>query len=549
MLVNGNRLGRTAVLLFAVSWQVAVSGMNGEGTSRTVGTIGGVVIDIQTGRSVANVTVKLLPMYEYGADAGGSLTARSGPSGLFRFSEVPAQEYAVSVNAPGYLQSVLDTAMDGIVVTPGDSIRDLVVNIHPESSIQGQVLNRDGDGAAGASVRAFVVSPKGIREVSQGRTDTLGRFIVSRLPPGHYTLRAETTEPPFNQAPAYYPALPVLSATPVIAVGWGEHVTGIRMDFPRDPAYRIRGQVEDWLDTLSDDRAEVHLAPFSEHSFDLTALACRTPLEPDRSFQFKGVPSGLYTVRLMHLASHRTLAKQTVTVGTTDVVSLVLRPEPPISIAGQLTASRDRRTDLSWSRVTFLPVPSSVGSARAVEAISGNDGRFRAEDLEPITYALLVQAPPGLYVDRIQVNGSKLSGRYLDLADGIRGKLNIQLRAGAASITGKVRETGETLMHEGRLRVAVLYPAESTPSAAHLKVSSTAGGEFRFAGITPGRYRILVTDRFEPQWFSDTRFVAQLSGAVRTVEIRPYDRQRLELWTISAAQVATAARRAGFSWF
>ena len=217
---------------------------------------------------------------------------------------------------------------------------------------------------------------------------------------------------------------------------------------------------------------------------DLTALAWETSPKPDRSFELGGVPSGLYRVQLVrNQPTPRVLATQDVAVGSVDIEDLGLYPESSVALSGRARVAENRNRDLSAVRVVLLGLPNAAGVASSIEALVGRDGRFLAEGLEPTSYALQVQAPPDLYVERVSFGGRLVTGKALDLFGGIQGSLDIRLREGAARIEGTVLQTGPQPERAG---VAVLYPAGEDPGSSGRRVVSAGGNRFAFGGVPPG---------------------------------------------------------------
>ncbi len=523
------------------------------------GSVSGRVVDDRTGVFLADATVSLL--WRPGQSRGAVRSDREIPQatkfsvlsrgdGSFEFDRIPTGNYAVAAELPGYLKSGMGASPRVVKVLPGNRNSGLVVKLHPESAIQGQVLDGEGRGAAGAEVRAFAAFRGRLREIASGIAGESGEFTIGRLPHGRYILFAEPPALSNVQAPAYYPSSPTVDGSAPVDVGLGGRVSGIRIVLLRGSVHRVRGNVDDFRNILGNRDASVYLVPRSDRGMDLTALARKTPLDANRSFEFSGVPSGLYTVQLVReRPDPRLLATQVVSIGSVDVTGLNLCPEPTVSLRGQATVAGHADRDLSAVRVVFLAVPSAAGFAASVDALAGRDGRFSAQNLEPASYVISVQTPPDMYVQRVMFGGREVEGRALDLAGGIWGSLNIALRDGAARIAGAVLEAESSAERAERMPVAILYPAGSDPGTRGRRVASAAGSRFEFEGLAPGRYKVFATDRFDPELFAEPAFLAQVAGAVRTVDVRRFDRKRLDLRLLDAGQVEAAARRAGVAGF
>lgn len=512
------------------------------GKSRA-GAIVGRVVEARTGTFLANVSVSLFRQSGAGLLRGGPVATRSQLDGSFKFEGIACGVYAIVAESPGYLKAGARSGPLVVTVLPAERQRSLVVELHPEGTIQGRLLNGVGQPVEGAKVRAFDRLGGTLREIASGGTDESGEFIVRQLPAGRYILLAEL--PALPVARTYFPSSPTVSGAVPIRVVQGDRVTGIRINLLHDPVHWIRGRIDDFRGVLGDQAAAVYVVPRSDSGMDLTALAWKTSLKPDRSFELGGVPSGLYRMQLVrHQPTPRVLAMQDVAVGSVDVEDLGLYPESSVSLSGRARVAGNSNRDLSAVRVVLLGLPNAAGFASSIDALVGRDGRFLVAGLEPTSYALQVQAPPDLYVERVSFGGHPVTGKVLDLFREIQGRLDIGLRAGAARIEGAVLETGPP---PERASVAILCPAGEDPEGSSRRVVSAGGNRFAFGAVPPGTYRIFATDRFDPDLFGDPVFLAQVSGAVRTVRLRRYDRRQLDLCLINARQVKAAARRAGLS--
>lgn len=528
-----------------------VEGLRGE----LVGSISGTVVDGQTGAFLPDAAVNLFWHPAPGRGAGMSddglpqttkYSTRSLGDGSFSISRLPAGNYAVDVALPGYLTSGA-SAVDRVVSILSAAPKSLSVQLYPDARIHGYVFDASGRAVRDAKVRAFVDLQGCLREAASGKTDAGGEFSVGGLARGSYVLLVEPSESLADMAPSFYPSSPTVDGAVRIETRQGERVSAVRILLPCDPAYRVRGRVDDFQGILANRSAIVRLVPRSNQRMDLTALARSVPLDTDQTFHFVGVPSGLYELQLVGGASaRRVLTTQFVVVGSSDVVDVALRPATPISLRGQVTTGSTGGS-LASILVVLLAVSPATGSTGAVEARAGHDGRFVARGLEPIRYALRVQADSDLYLQRVRWGGGEVTGPILDLTGGAWGNLEIGLLDGAARITGTVLGPDVSAKHSLPTRVAILYPAGERPEPWNLRVASVDGGKFGFSGLQPGKYAVFVTERFDPDLYSNPAFRSQIAADMRLVALRRYDHRKLNLRLIDAGRVATAVRQAGLA--
>ena len=521
------------------------------GASRS-GTVSGQILDSESGDLLEGAAVRLfrvgaVPSRQFYAD-GAPLSARSGQAGAFELAGVPPGDYDLHATCPGYLDLGAVGLPQAISLRPGECKRGLALRMLPESAVRGHVRDPGGSGMADVRVSAFAASQGRLREVRSAKTGPDGGFAIDRLPPGNYILRALPPRP--FAAPVYYPSSTTVDGAAAVPVPKAREVSGIRIGASREPVHQVRGRVDDFRELLGGRAATVYLVPRSTSRTDLSALAWSTPLDSRQSFVFCGVPAGVYTVQLIGgREGGRILAVQTVAVGARGSGELRLYPGPPLALSGQLVAPGLAARNLSGTRIVFDAVPGASGSSASVEALAGPSGRFTARDLEPAAYVLRVQAPPGLFVERVQLGRRDVVARQLDLSSGVPGSLRIKLREGASRLSGSVPQVRSADRRSGRVGIAVLEPVESSPAASLRRIAPVADGRFAFGGIAPGAYRVFVTERFDPGLFGDPVFRGLVSGRVRTVELRRHSRSRVHLRLIEAERVAAAARRAGLAGF
>ncbi len=525
-----------AVLYGPSCLQGASAGTGSSGKGSAVGRI----IDAGTGFPLQEAVVRLL-----GIPGRDIPPGRSRDSGTFEFTEIPAGDYAIHAERPGYLECCTGAVLPPVTVLPGRRTTGLVVRLHPEASIRGHVLDAAGTGVAHAWVRAFAAIQGKLLEIESGKATASGAFVIGRLPAGSYVLLAAPPSP-FG-APTYYPSSPGFDAAVSIEIREAERVSGIRITLVAGPAGRVRGTAQDVRGVLDGRRAAVYLVPRSARGTDLAALAWKAPLGPLRTFEFHGVPAGQYTVQLIaDSPDRRILAARVAIIGPAGADDLRLYPEPPLALRGRVSVSGFAPRDLSRVRISLHPAPSAAGFCMSVDALAGREGHFVARGLEPTSYALLVQAPPDLFVERVLLGRRVVPGRVLNLGGVTAGSsLEIRMRDGAARLSGAVRTTSSSERRQAGMRVAVLYPVASSPGDPRRSIAPIAGNRFEFSGVAPGRYKVFATDRFDPALFAGPTFLDLISGQVHAVELRRHEHGRTDVRLIDAQRVEAAARRAG----
>lgn len=140
----------------------------------------GVVTDEATKAPIAGATVVLAPAE--GPVAGATVTT-TDDRGRFAFAKVQPGTYRLLAGRDDYLRG---TPSAPVVVTAGESVRNLAMTLTPTAVISGRVLDEYGEPAEKIYVRALTT-----RVVAEARTNDLGEYRLFGLAPGTYVVSAE----------------------------------------------------------------------------------------------------------------------------------------------------------------------------------------------------------------------------------------------------------------------------------------------------------------------------------------------------------------------
>jgi hypothetical protein len=140
--------------------------------------------------------------------------------GRFAFTGVPAATFTLRGSAPGYLRSAYQDHggfSTGIVTGAGVDTESLVLELRPESTIAGSVVDEAAEPVEHATVRLFrqshALGDDRILPAQTASTNDLGRFEFPRLQPGTYFL-AVTAKPWYAVHPEAQMAIDALNQQP-----------------------------------------------------------------------------------------------------------------------------------------------------------------------------------------------------------------------------------------------------------------------------------------------------------------------------------------------
>jgi protocatechuate 3,4-dioxygenase beta subunit len=148
------------------------------------GFVTGRVVDPE-GRPLAG-RLRLEVVDEHGLPASASdrIAADAKADGAFVLGPVPLGTLGISVSAPGHATRRVDaTVARRAAVDLGDVVLETGL------VIRGRVRDREGNGLAGASVRARLRRP-GERSLNEATSEADGEYVVAGLGPGTYQLTA-----------------------------------------------------------------------------------------------------------------------------------------------------------------------------------------------------------------------------------------------------------------------------------------------------------------------------------------------------------------------
>lgn len=304
-------------------------------TAPPTGVLAGQVIDAATKKPIAGAMVGL-------AGSGMGAAGRTGPpremaadsQGRFAFVALVPGRYTVISQHPGYA-SVFGAPSRAVDLMNGGRVTDVVVRLHPFTSITGTVTDENGDPVTGAGVsairQAVVVNGRAVPSVSgEARTDDRGEYRLTNLLPGDYvvcacrqdpipldgvllnTLAAEpaqllgvaaralkvgadvaSIEGMRTFAPAFFPASPTMTRATHVVVAEGENRTNVDIQVPIVRPARVSGTIVGSPGGINANA--IRLRPTGEVP-SVAATIEPMLVQPDGRFDFAGVPPGTYVL-------------------------------------------------------------------------------------------------------------------------------------------------------------------------------------------------------------------------------------------------------------
>ena len=493
--------------------------------------IEGTAIDTVTHQPMAGVHITLRPMGTNGRPSEDAVAygAISRKDGHFSVSGIAPAVYFLEAEHNGY--ALLPGKSATISLKPGEQQAELTIAMSPHAVIVGRVLDEYGDPVENIRVMATPAPESSTALVQGDPTDERGLF---RLPvaPGKYYVSADftnfhTTREIRNDgrdasayASTYYPSATSQSQASPIEAAAGQELTGIDIHLARKEALTIRGTVT----------GIPQGAPMPEVGlFDSNGYALRWfPVTPGGGFTITGIAAGSY--RLMAFLQSGALSLRSppveVNAGAASEPGVNLTLVRSEALPGTLAIKGDPPKAAPEEKLTVLldsdsnPPQTFFGASlnpRGAEV--SKDGAFRVEQVFPGKLSVrIVPLPENAFVKSVKLNGTEVPDAVLDLSRGVNGAvIAITLSRNGGRIEGKVLDTDNAF-------VAIAQSADDLDHESLVPVEP--GAKFHFAGLRPGKYRIVAVDstQFSGLYQHDSQALRALFPAAPEIEIHEGDR-------------------------
>ena len=486
--------------------------------------IEGTAIDTAAHRSMAGVHITLRPMGANGRASEDAVTygALSGKDGHFSISGIAPAAYFVQAEYNGYV--LLPGKMATISLKPGERRNDVTVAMVARGVIYGHILNEYGDPVESIQVMATPVTGFSTETVQSDPTDERGLF---RLPvaPGKYNVSANfrnlhTTHEIRNDGrdtsayvTTWYPSAASEAQASTVEAAAGQEVTGIDIHLTRKQALTIRGTVtgippgalmpDVWLDTAGGSGLRASPDP-ADGKFTFTGLIAGS-YRLMAVLQSAGLSLRSPQVEVEADAASGTVINLALVRGETVPGSLVIEGDPPKPAPEEkLTVLLD--SDFNPPQIAFRAGMNPKG------AEVGKDRTFRVEQVFPGKLSVrVVPLPENAFVKSVKLNGVEVPDQVLDLSRGVNGAvIAVTLSRNGGRIEGKVLDADSNAF------VAIARSADDIDYDSLTPVEP--GAKFHFAGLRPGKYRIVGA------YQHDVQALRALFPAAPEIEIHEGDR-------------------------
>ncbi len=169
------------------------------------GSVEGRVTNTLTGDIVSGAILRLNPTGRPPAGGWQPQTSISQADGSFRFDSVSPGIYVLSAQKEGFVSLILGASTAPINVGPEQQITNLAVQLNPQGSVSGKVLDEQRQPVPGVSVELFTdYTLRGklqLRRASTAPSNKSGEFNFKNVAPGKYYLAAAPKIPADGRQP------------------------------------------------------------------------------------------------------------------------------------------------------------------------------------------------------------------------------------------------------------------------------------------------------------------------------------------------------------
>lgn len=429
-------------------------------------------------------------------------------SGGFSFDVTLPASMQLTISKQGY-RTEDDQDMANVVVAP-DRTQGIVVRMMPLGTIEGRLVNEDGDPLQGLTVEAVRIEIQNGKRVLKDDyaskvSDDRGEYRLWYLSPGKYYLRVLGRRGTVNTlvsgpagvlaeayGPEYFPNSPELNGAGVLDIGGGQTVAA---DFKLE-GHVVR-QIRGTLSNMPQWRTIVMRQPIVMRLMrNGDTLGNRAQVNlVNGVFGVADVMPGSYVLQAYTQDADAVLTGETaVTVGDTDLTGVKIALNPAVDVKVQVEAPAQvagpdgvpLRVVASAQAVPMdaRALPRNFPSARSMPE---PDGSLVLKGLLPGKYELNVNVFGQNYVASVSQGDTDVLAEGFTVGPGGGQDLTIRMVTGGGTVQGKIDSPDV----EARWMVALFSTAgRRAPIIAQAFTTKELGGVFATRNMPPGDYNV-----------------------------------------------------------
>jgi hypothetical protein len=465
--------------------------------------LSGVVTNALTGAPVLRAHVSI----RSGGESEQQYGAITNGEGRFTMTQLPPGHYTVSVERAGFVMPRNPAGpFAEVKLSPGDKKESFKLTLVPTGAIGGRVSDAAGEPMQGVSVTA-----EGGGGGESATTDDKGQFGIGGLRPGKYRVKASPQTMPLppetrtdgttevHYSPTYYPDSLAEKQAARVEVQPAAELTGIDIHLVRTAIVSVSGKISGLPPGAKNGSIDVQRTSGMGGSSQSGSI-----VKPDGTFAIWRLDPGKYSLVAAIWGQDGRNRLQSapveIEVAGVNLEHIDMRMIPPFDIPVQLHFEDDQARQVpQLPAQPGQPLPPAPTRRVSLGPLIGAQMPMFA-DIEAGDSATLEKAQPGLYhlaiswrpayVKSIRIGSVETEGDTLDVRNGPVGPVTVVVSSNACGVTGTVSGSQETAPG---VQVALVRPMEYGRPDLNL-VTTAADGTYKFAGVPPGKYKLLVVE-------------------------------------------------------
>lgn len=500
------------------------SGVYAQTSSEQAATVTGVVRDSVTRMPLRKAVVIINPIRTTALASPGnfqiSQTVVTGASGAFTIANLAAGQYRIFANHPSYPPT--RGAGNIIEVKSGES-SSTAIDLIPGASVSGHVVDEDGEPLQGCTIQPHPVRnpDQGVAMFGNSTSNEDGDYRFHGVPTGKYILTAQCFAPAFQPRPfsagpdpnpsrayppQYYPLAADSKGAQVIELTPGAEKSAIDFKMRPAPIFQVHGTIPP---TGTDARTlQIQLIPVDKSHRNFPNGFSIDPAK--RTFDFRQVFAGSYMLIAFTNDSEDKRMGSAQPIEVTDrPLEVTLELRRAVELSGKVELDGGKKLALNTLGIQLFPT-HQTGSLFSQTQVA-EDGSFTLKGLVPGVWRLQVSGP-SVFVKSAWLGGTEVTNAPIDLSNGAAGALRVIVSTNTGTIHGSA-PTGQS--------ASVQRIDEDSPFQSIQESVADQSGQYKFAGLFPGKYRVSLTDGGFPFPVEGGQEVTLHEGETITLDLKP----------------------------
>ena len=516
--------------------------------SSASGNIAGIVLDAGENSPLRRAVVTLSTVEAQPQDA----VAWTDANGRFSFGYLPAGRYQIRVTKDGYQPAAYNGAgnpnrpAETIQLAAGESRSGLMLRLKLISSIDGVVLDEDGDPLPG--IQVLVMRPefrRGRRKLMPGpmaMTDRTGHYRLSGLVGGLYAVAVNSVNRPavkihpeatagepqqqYSYGAQYYPGADRAESATLIAVQPGQEISSIDFRLRAQPAVAIEGKV---MVPPAVSVKDVLLNIASE-SFANRMMGTNGGSTPDYHFVSAQLPPGPYILLAQATIDGKPYrGVQRIDVEPQGPHDFAIALEASIELSGSVSVEGPDAGKQASYTVNLAPGDDIPWRGQPLRANVNKDGSFKISGVPPGIWDINAgPIPSSGYIKSMRLGDQDVLTEDMTIRPTTSEPLKIVFSTRAATFQGDVLQGDQPtravvlLAPEAKLRHMIGFYRFATADEK---------GHFEINRARPGEYRLFAFEDLDQKSIQDPDFLKPFERYGMPVTLRegPNDSQKLSL--------------------